>query len=109
MLKKKYRLGSKQKIEANKSLHTDYFLLRIGKNSLPFCRFRFIVSKKIDKRAVIRNKIRRLFSKVIEDLVGKIENGYDFVFIIKKEVNSANDGKIMLSIKKLFEKEGLIK
>ncbi len=41
-----------------------------------------VVSKKIDKRAVVRNKIRRRTYAVIEDIMPKIPNVSDIVIII---------------------------
>lgn len=109
MLRKKYRLGSNQRIKINKSLTTDYFLLRIGENNLLFCRFRFVISKKIDKRAVVRNKIKRMFSNCIKKHLLELKGGYDLIFTIKKSVMNIKEEEICLTIKKTFEIEGMLK
>lgn len=109
MLRKKYRLGSKHRTKFNKSHTSDYFLLRIGRNNLPFCRVRVVVSKKIDKRAVVRNKIRRVFSRCIENLLSEIKEGYDFIFIIKKKILSMEKDNSCKLIKSILKREGFLK
>ncbi|MCL4417371.1 MAG: ribonuclease P protein component [Actinobacteria bacterium] len=102
-------MGSNEKVKIIKSRSTDYFLLRIGENNLPFCRFRFVVSKKVDKRAVVRNKLRRIFSECIGKILQELNEGYDFIFIIKKNTIGVANEEICFSIKKTFEKEKLFR
>ncbi|MEB3288172.1 MAG: ribonuclease P protein component [Vampirovibrionales bacterium] len=40
-----------------------------GQDSLPLPRFGFIVSKKVDKRAVIRNRLKRRYREIIRNQV----------------------------------------
>lgn len=44
-----------------------------------------IVSKKIDKRAVERNRLKRLIRSCLEDMQIKLKPGYDMLFILRKE------------------------
>lgn len=46
-------------------------------------RFGFVISTKISKLAVVRNKIKRTMSEVVRKNIKKIKNGYDVVFLIK--------------------------
>lgn len=46
-------------------------------------RFGFIISTKISKKAVVRNKIKRIMSEVIRKNLDKLKKGYDVVFLIK--------------------------
>lgn len=45
--------------------------------------FGFIISTKISKKAVIRNKIKRISAEVIRKRLKDIKNGLDVVFLIK--------------------------
>lgn len=46
-------------------------------------RFGFIISTKISKKAVIRNRIKRTMSDSIRKNIDKIKKGYDVVFLLK--------------------------
>lgn len=48
--------------------------------------FGFIISTKISKKAVIRNRIKRIMSEVIRQNLKKIKNGYDVLFLIKPSI-----------------------
>ena len=48
--------------------------------------FGFIISTKISKKAVVRNRIKRIMSEVIRKNLDKIKSGYDVLFLIKPSV-----------------------
>lgn len=109
MLKKKYRLGSETKVKFKNFLSTPFFLLKIAENNLVNNRYRFIVSKKIDKRAVIRNKIKRMLSLCIEDMLKETKTGYDMLFLAKKELSNIQQDKLSFYIKTILTEKKLIK
>ncbi len=109
MLKKKYRLGSKTKIKFEKFFSSSFYSLKTSKNNLSYNRYRFVVSKKIDKKAVVRNKIKRMLNSCMENIFGEVKTGYDMIFIAKKEINSIVSQDLCLNIKTLFTRESLIK
>lgn len=104
MLKRKFRLP-KKKLGAKKSLNVGDFVLKTSENNLGLSRFGFVVSKKIDKRAVVRNKSKRFFRSYIEENLDKIKPGHDFLFILRKVPEKATRVKI----KEVFNKEGYLK
>jgi len=109
MLKKKYRLSSKIKVKPSNSFPTDYFLLKTSKNSLLYNRFRFIVSKKVSKKAVDRNKLKRVFSGCLENIFSEIKIGNDFIFWVKKEALGVSKEMLCVNIKSALVKGGFIK
>lgn len=104
MLKRKFRLP-KERLKAKKSLNVADFILKTSENNLVLSRFGFVVSKKIDKRAVVRNKAKRFFRSYIEENLEKIKPGRDFLFILKK----IPEKKTLIQIKEVFSKEGYLK
>lgn len=62
-------------------------------------RFGFIISTKIDKRSVVRHRIKRLLTEAIRLNLDKIKPGYDFVFLAKKSIA----GKSLEEVKKEVE------
>lgn len=82
-----------------KSLKTDKMILlykkitdkEIEKSKIKdFSKFGICVTKKIDKRAVVRNRIKRLiresFKKIIKENTNNILNNYKYEIIAKKDI-----------------------
>ena len=71
-------------------------------------RFGFIISTKIHKRAVKRNRAKRLLSEAIFALSPKIKPGFDVVFLAKKKIVEANLEEVKIEVKRLFAKAGMV-
>lgn len=84
MLKKKYRLPASVRLGNAKTIYTKYFILKTAANNLYYPRFAFVVSKKVDSRAVVRNRIKREMANSIQNLIDKIVPGKDMVFVLKR-------------------------
>jgi ribonuclease P protein component len=95
------------------SFKSPSLILKVLKTNLNYSRFGFIVSQKVSKKAVIRNKVRRRLSKIIRDEFKNIKTGLDIVFIslsgiekkefleIKAElINRLKEEKIIIGEKK---------
>jgi ribonuclease P protein component len=46
--------------------------------------FAFVVSKKVSKKAVIRNLLKRRGRKVIQDIKGRTKEGFSYIFFFQK-------------------------
>jgi len=101
--KELHRLQKKGRIA-----HFPLFSLLIGQNQTKVSRFGFIISKKIDKRAVRRNRIKRLLREAIRCLLPQIEKGYDVVFLVKKGIARQDYQTILLAVKKALKRECLL-
>lgn len=99
MLKKSFRLP-KTGFRAEKVIRSKTFVLKTAINGESNSRFGFIVSKKIDKRAVVRNKIKRILRSCAEKNLKKIKPGFDFLLILKK-----NDENLCENFEDVLEKE----
>lgn len=85
MLKKALRLPVATSFKNAKTLHTDLLLIKYQKNNLTISRFGFVVSKKISKSAVARNRIKRVIRRVIEENLDRISPGYDMLLILRND------------------------
>lgn len=47
--------------------------------------FGFIISTKISKKAVTRNRIKRIMSEVVRENLNKLKKGCDILFLIKHQ------------------------
>jgi len=66
-----------------KAWANDLMVLRAMPNGLEFSRLGLVVSKRVGKKAVIRNRVRRLLREVAR--LTPIEPGWDIVIIARKE------------------------
>lgn len=109
MIARKYRLPWGVKFNNGYYLSTPLFKVRIKPNSLSLNRFAVIVSKKIDKRAVVRNRIRRLMYTSLMELFEQINKGYDTLFITAKGSLGKTKNDFYVEIEKVFRKHNLLK
>ncbi|MEK7517354.1 MAG: ribonuclease P protein component [Patescibacteria group bacterium] len=87
---------------------TPFFVLKVRKNELALNRFGVVVSKKIDKRASFRNRIKRMVRKIFIDL-NKEMAGYDILLIARLGIVSTTDDRISFAIRETLKKGGCIK
>lgn len=83
---------------AGLSFNSQYYALRLGRNALKVSRFGIIVSKKIDKRATARNKIKRRMRFCLERNFKNIVPGFDLLFIAKKHALGKTTDEICKNI-----------
>lgn len=84
MLKKQNRLGRLTRKNKDKIFTFPLFNLRVSDNGEKTIKFAFIVSKKIDKRAVIRNRTKRVLRSAAEEVIKKLKIGKNIVIVSKK-------------------------
>lgn len=111
MFKKRFRLNREllgKKTGRFRMFKTSFFLLRINKNDLLYNRYGFVVSKKIDKRSVVRNKIKRALRACVEKLSNKLGTGYDILFIVQKNYLQNTDIRICSHVEEVLKKEKLL-
>lgn len=99
MLASKYRLKKKinfARIEIDgKMFQSSSFGIGIyDRNDNDPSHFGFIISTKISKRAVDRNRIKRTISDVIRKKISIIKNGLDVVFLVKPSIMKLTSEKI---------------
>ncbi len=107
MLKKEHRLSIKGKLKTIKTIHTPYFILKTAKSENGV-KFGIIVGKKVDKRAVVRNRIKRQLNEAISKCIPWVIPGNDFLIIVKKEALQKETEKLTTELKKVLSKEGYL-
>ena len=71
-------------------------------------RFGFIVSTKISKGAVDRNRIKRALSEAVRFLMADIKKGYDVVFLTKQTALRKSTDELMREVRRALSDAGLI-
>ena len=112
MLKKELRIRKQKdfdKIFSEGAYFSEKFLgLKVVENNLEVSKFGFIVSNKISKKAVERNRIKRLLRETVRLRWDKIKPGFDGIFIFRgKEVKKSFD-EIDMVVENLLKGSGLL-
>ena len=115
MLTKKRRL-TKEEIKNVKDegifLGTPFFsllYLKAKKGSLVSSKFAFVLSKKVSKKAIERNRTKRILAGSVRSLVKEIQEGYLVLFLVKKRAIGEDRQVILETISNAFSKIGLLK
>lgn len=109
MFKRENRLAGDVRFKGFHSFSAPQFVLRVKKNRLTINRFGIVVSKKVDKRAVVRNKIKRFLRTKLANLDKKMSFGHDILFIVRKEILNRTKEENQLAIENVLGEAGVIK
>ncbi len=89
-----------------------FFVSELGfklcKNNLKYNRYGIVVNTKIDKRAVVRNKIQRRIKETIRSQDKNLAQGFDLMFLVRESVKKLNYSEIENRLLKLFKKAKLL-
>lgn len=107
MLKKDNRL-SKIKRSGGESFSSFLFNVRVFENKGAGVKFGFVVSKKIDKRAVVRNKTKRVLNLAAENLLGKVTDK-SIVIFAKKKLEFQQRAEVAKELESLLRKAKILK
>jgi ribonuclease P protein component len=68
-----------------------YFLVRIAQSRLPETRAAVVVSTKVSKRAVIRNRLKRHARVVLQEVLPKLAAGLNIIVTVRQMVKERAD------------------
>lgn len=114
MLAKKFRLTEQKdfkKIQEEGRVHqfNSFGVAMLEKDGEEASRFGFIVSTKIAKDAVDRNRFKRAMSESVRMNSTDIKNGFDVVFLAKTSIVRVPTSEIMKEVKEALKTCGLLK
>lgn len=108
MLKKINRISSRKEFLEIKNKGVMNYSPIFGwlslKNDNDQKKFGFVISKKISKKAVERNKIKRRLAEMVRKYLDDFSKGTRIVFLAKKEILNKNIKEIEEEIKKCLKK-----
>ena len=114
MLSKAFRLPAyliPEVLKKGKRFYFDFFTLIVFKNKNE-CNQSFlavITPKKIFKKAVLRNKIKRFVSEALTTSLFKIKPDYNVIFMAKKNIMGEKFASIKTEIEKSLMQAKLLK
>ena len=112
MLAREYRLRRRKDFarlhRRGKITHSNSFSLKYMPNQLGHNRAAVIISTKIDKRAVLRNRTRRRFYAALQELWPQLETGYDIVILTRHPALDLKGDKLKQELYSTCQRSGLI-
>lgn len=111
MLPSKYRLTKNKDFARVAKLGQAFFGPELGikwiKNNLLYSRFGISISLKIDKKAVVRNRIKRILRAILKENLSKISKGFDFLILTKPKIKELEYQEIKRKLLLILEKSKL--
>lgn len=111
MLPKENRLKKKKDFERvfkkGRGINQGFLFLKFQKNNFEESRFGFLVSQKVSKKAVVRNKIKRRLRGLISLNLSQIKKGNDVVLVTRPGLEKKDFQEIKEMINKIFKKANL--
>lgn len=108
MLKKQYRITNPKDFErinkTGKQIGNQYIIIKFLKNELDYSRIGFIISNRISKKAVERNKIKRQLREISRLSFDQIPAGYDIVVYVKTKILTIDFGELQKTTLSTYKK-----
>lgn len=100
----------KRIFQDGKVVFSDIFIFKYLENNEDMTRFGIIVSTKVSKKAVKRNKVKRQISAILELMLKDVKEGYDCAIMVKKGIGDTfKFHELKKQIQHLFKKGNLLK
>jgi ribonuclease P protein component len=103
MLKRENRLSKIVRGVGEKKYFSPLFHVRVSESNTDKARFGFVVSKKIDKRAVIRNQTKRVLRSAAEMFLNSL-SGKDIIIIAKKNLLPKEKDEVVKELGSILKK-----
>lgn len=112
MLSRVNRLSKQKDFEAvfsrGKSRRENFLVMRFLLNRQEESRFGLVVSAKVSKKAVVRNRLRRRLSEIIRSYQGGLKKGFDIVFLVKANPEGLGQKEMAVIVKNLLVAGGIL-
>jgi ribonuclease P protein component len=111
MLKRLYRLRSDRDIQRvfskGKGVFDSVCGIKFVANNLPYSRAGVTVGVKVNKRAVVRNKVKRHYREIVRNHFNLIAPGYDIMLLTSKGATDLSYAEKEKRLIRVLEKAGL--
>ena len=112
MLPKKYRLIKDKDFARvaryGQKAYGSQFNLKWIENHKHYSRWGIIVSLKVDKKAVVRNKIKRRLRAILREEIDSLAPGWDVIIITKDRIKELDYSQLQSIFLEILNKKNLI-
>jgi ribonuclease P protein component len=102
MFAKQFRLPATTSFIHAQSVSSPLFVVKVQQNTFPYNRYGFVVSKKISKRAHVRNRSKRRVRAYVEHLHNNLLQGYDILVILRQSVVDKQTHALQKEVEQAF-------
>jgi ribonuclease P protein component len=103
MLKRENRLAKIIRVAGEKKYNSALLNVRIAENKEANVRFGFVVSKRIDKKAVVRNRTKRVLRDAAEEFIVSL-SGKNIIIVAKKSLEFSDKEEVVKELRNIFNK-----
>ena len=104
MFAKKFRLPASIIFQKAQTIGFPQLSIKYQENNLPHGRFGFVTSKTLDKRAAVRNRLKRLVRSCVEGKWETKSKGKDVLFILKPGLKMMTREEVRKKMQEVMEK-----
>lgn len=106
MLKRSYRLRKDRDFQklyrTGRRYTTDHFVIYYLPSSFEYTQVGFVVSKKVSKSAVVRNKLRRRATAIIEEYYPNFSQTLTIIVLIRKDFSLISPAELQKEMNRLI-------
>ena len=105
MLPKPHRLPSshiRAVFDHGKRTGTPLLQFIIRQNTVKISRFAVVVPARIDKRATVRNRSKRLVREAIRRLLSEVADGWDVVVVVRKDLSGMKQAYVLEQLRSIL-------
>ena len=108
MLASKYKIRDREifdelKSKGKKITKPDFLFVYLEDESLKESKFGIIVTKKINNKAVIRNRIKRVIYAALEKEIDKLERNIYGLFVVRRDISEMKSKEFQEDVDKIFK------
>ncbi len=85
-----------------------FFVLKYLKTDNPISKFGIIVSSRVSKKAVVRNKLKRQIREILREFLIQIRGGYNIIIIAQSRALDLDFDSLRYQLVFLFKKSHLL-
>ncbi len=104
-----YKKDIQRLMKRGKFLPSEFFVVRVLPNDLMVSRYAVLVGKKVAKKAVERNTIKRRIREILRTNIKTIRGGVDIAVIAAKPSNAATFQDLHTALLSLMRRHHLLK
>lgn len=112
MLKKKHRLAKETEVKRafakGRSFFSPYFVVKYLRADNSFPRVTVVASTKVSKKAVARNRLKRVVRETVRQMLGELKPG-DYILSLKPSALAMESKDLASELKGLLKKLKLTK
>jgi len=105
----KKRIDFENLFRKSKTIAGKLIFFRVKKNALSSFRFCVVVSSKVSKKAVVRNKIKRRIKEIVKTSYPGLRSGFDIAIIAQTEILNKKYSEIEAEVNNLFKSAKILK